>query len=98
MSENRCVMCGDIIPEGRMVCPACENKVIDPKAWKEARKWMSAKWICKTIEKPPEIKNGYVYRNEIPTFECSNYHTEFAGIKDGFNYCPHCGFPMDEGE
>ena len=26
MSEERCVMCGDIIPEGRMVCPICEKK------------------------------------------------------------------------
>lgn len=22
--ENRCVCCGQIIPEGRMVCPQCE--------------------------------------------------------------------------
>ena len=22
---NRCVCCGDIIPEGRMVCPRCER-------------------------------------------------------------------------
>ena len=22
--ENRCVCCGAIIPEGRMVCPICE--------------------------------------------------------------------------
>ena len=25
MSEERCVMCGDIIQEGRMVCPICEK-------------------------------------------------------------------------
>lgn len=25
MGENRCVVCGAIIPEGRMVCPSCEN-------------------------------------------------------------------------
>jgi plasmid rolling circle replication initiator protein Rep len=24
---DRCVCCGDIIPEGRMVCPICESKV-----------------------------------------------------------------------
>lgn len=24
--ENRCVCCGDIIPEGRQVCPNCEYK------------------------------------------------------------------------
>lgn len=23
---DRCVCCGDVIPEGRMVCPACEQK------------------------------------------------------------------------
>ena len=27
MNENRCVMCGAIIPEGRMVCPLCERRV-----------------------------------------------------------------------
>lgn len=25
--ENRCVCCGEIIPEGRMVCPRCEEEV-----------------------------------------------------------------------
>jgi len=24
--ENRCVCCGEIIPEGRLVCPICEKK------------------------------------------------------------------------
>ena len=27
--ENRCVCCGEIIPEGRMVCPQCEAKAYD---------------------------------------------------------------------
>lgn len=26
MTENRCVCCGEVIPEGRMVCPNCEAK------------------------------------------------------------------------
>lgn len=25
--EDRCVMCGEIVPEGRMVCPCCEREV-----------------------------------------------------------------------
>ena len=25
MSEDRCACCGEIIPEGRQVCPACET-------------------------------------------------------------------------
>ena len=27
MTENTCVCCGQIIPEGRMVCNKCENAV-----------------------------------------------------------------------
>lgn len=27
--DNTCVCCGEIIPEGRMVCPNCENAFID---------------------------------------------------------------------
>lgn len=26
MAENRCISCGEIIPEGRMVCWSCENQ------------------------------------------------------------------------
>lgn len=25
MSVDRCVMCGEYVPEGRMICPACKN-------------------------------------------------------------------------
>ena len=28
-SEERCVMCGEIIPEGRMVCLRCERTVTE---------------------------------------------------------------------
>lgn len=27
MKEDRCVCCGDVIPEGRQVCPKCERMV-----------------------------------------------------------------------
>lgn len=27
--EERCVMCGEIVPEGRMVCPFCERAVME---------------------------------------------------------------------
>lgn len=29
-SEEFCVMCGESIPEGRMVCPSCEQAAADP--------------------------------------------------------------------
>ena len=37
MSDNRCVMCGTIIPEGGMVCPNCLNKsiVIDKTVYED---------------------------------------------------------------
>ena len=31
MSENRCLMCGEVVPEGRMVCPRCEAKALNDK-------------------------------------------------------------------
>ena len=32
MTENTCVCCGEIIPEGRMVCPRCEKAVTNYKS------------------------------------------------------------------
>ena len=29
--DNKCVCCGAVIPEGRQVCPSCENKRTRPK-------------------------------------------------------------------
>ena len=26
MADNRCVICGEVIPEGFLVCPICANK------------------------------------------------------------------------
>ena len=28
MSENRCVFCQNVIPEGRIVCPDCERRIM----------------------------------------------------------------------
>jgi len=56
MSEERCVMCGDIIPEGRQICQKCEKhfkekhfKGVDPE--KQYRKvqelgaWMFGRYL-----------------------------------------------------
>ena len=43
MDANRCVCCGDIIPEGRMTCPMCEqgktrmDNNITKDIWKQIR-------------------------------------------------------------
>ena len=37
MTENRCVICGAIVPEGTQVCPICEEEIEDCiKAKKDA--------------------------------------------------------------
>lgn len=35
--EDRCVMCGEIIPEGRMVCPNCERNINEKENANDAR-------------------------------------------------------------
>ena len=27
MDEDKCVVCGDIVPEGRMICYGCEHPI-----------------------------------------------------------------------
>ena len=29
MNENKCVSCGEIIPEGRQICPKCESDSVN---------------------------------------------------------------------
>jgi len=31
MNDNKCIFCGQIIPEGRQVCPACERRAVAGK-------------------------------------------------------------------
>lgn len=33
MGENRCVICGQLIPEGRMICPTCSEQLINSKQY-----------------------------------------------------------------
>lgn len=45
MTENRCVCCGEIIPEGRMVCASCDiilerSDCSDKYIECECRKWI----------------------------------------------------------
>ena len=30
--EDNCVLCGVIVPEGRMICPRCENDLAEAEA------------------------------------------------------------------
>ena len=40
--ENRCIICGAVIPEGRQVCPNCENgktQKREPDCEDNKKKW-----------------------------------------------------------
>lgn len=41
MNDNRCVCCGRIIPEGRQVCPVCEEKA----KRRDIREYWLNEWI-----------------------------------------------------
>ena len=43
MSEERCIGCGEIIPEGRQFCPVCEWKAAALKRKDEKRRKKSAR-------------------------------------------------------
>ena len=40
---DRCVCCGEIIPEGRQVCPACESKVRSDRILADLQKLLTLK-------------------------------------------------------
>lgn len=47
MNNNRCVCCGEIIPEGRQVCPACEYKAKQGLGYKPMPAWKQILYIIK---------------------------------------------------
>ena len=55
MSEEKCVICGDIVPEGRQVCPKCEsdkNEDRDIKRLKNKAKFyynLAKSYMCDVI-------------------------------------------------
>ena len=52
MSENRCICCGRIIPEGQQVCPLCQReadeKLYDAEKTLKRRStlsWIAENWV-----------------------------------------------------
>ena len=100
---ERCVCCGAIIPEGRQVCPICENGNVGAeqayrngyaKGYADAKKnEKHGRWL-KTKE-----QLGW---NEVDAVECSECHESWLGDEDDtfdylehWFYCPNCGAIMD---
>lgn len=62
-SEERCVMCGAVIPEGRQVCRDCERGVLEKEqAAREQRKQpKSLRSLLRRLlgDKPKEKRGSY---------------------------------------
>ena len=52
-SEEFCVMCGESIPEGRMVCPSCERAAAEPPERSAA-----------TMENPAPVLGRFLQRHQ----------------------------------
>lgn len=70
MNENRCVMCGTIIPEGRMVCPICEKGRRDASRTKfMLRQYRDMEWKARNAD--------------LIIRECNDLMTSLGGMSDG---------------
>lgn len=92
MAEDRCVCCGEIIPEGRQVCPNCEHKDVCAKFkatggvkrcdhFKEMPK--KGKWIAVPSS---DMMTGKAYKCS----ECNKMR--YGSFMP--NYCQNCGADM----
>lgn len=66
MSEEKCVICGDIVPEGRQVCPQCssdKNESKEIKRLKNKAKFyynLAKSYMCDVIY-DEELEKEYKY-------------------------------------
>ena len=80
---DRCVCCGEIVPEGRIVCPQCENGA-EQNGNKKTTYVVRGRWIKRQFADEP---TAFGYR-------CSECHLTY---EVDTNYCPNCGAKMNGG-
>lgn len=79
MNNNRCVSCGEIIPEGRQVCGSCERET----------KWKPKVDCCNHYNKDTfsvgylaNCKTGKASRFKVYICDnCGEAHADYTGIK-----------------
>lgn len=80
MSENKCISCGDIIPEGRWYCPSCEAQV------KQTHKKESVSMINGHIDNEID-KVNHPQHYETGKFECIDVMVETQGKQAVLDFC-----------
>ena len=87
--ENRCVCCGEIIPEGIQVCYSCMNSFITDVAPVRHGHWISLT-ACSNAGVYCSICQKKVYKEDYAWCNRKN--------KVRSPYCPNCGAKMDGDE
>lgn len=75
-SDNYCVMCGEIIPEGRQVCPICEKSVLTQSTndnWQDDIKKYIADYINQAIVKGFRVSEVYQDLHKFVDMAISEY-------------------------
>lgn len=67
---NTCVMCGAEIPEGRMVCPQCENKVWSYDDSYQQRYWIQNMTIAKENDAKSKVVKAVEWLMKHPLMGC----------------------------
>lgn len=109
--NNTCICCGEIIPEGRQVCPACDKTHIEvmardicpvPVDCDECHLYDNGCHAKKYAKRA--YAKGYLKQsrgewkqayNSFPRYVCTNCNHLFNNKT--FKYCPNCGAKMKGG-
>ena len=65
--ENRCVCCGAVVPEGRMVCWSCENRQgVSPERTNDMKKTMNPLYAVLATGAAGEAAGGTIALHSMP--------------------------------
>ena len=82
--DNRCVCCGDVIPEGRQICAKCDSDAENTTTW---RKRISVE--RRTLD---YSEFGLC---EQQCDHCKKWCIRFIE-QDDYKFCPRCGYAIKE--
>ena len=86
MDADRCVMCGEIIPEGRQVCPNCEARIMEHPLDEMREAYAEEKQISK---KPKQYTDSF----KITYYFCPV--CEYVRVRSKQKRCETCGQLLD---